>query len=193
MSGFRKSGHIWENICGGQPLWFYTKLWILSCELCMTLLISNISIQKCYSKRFTVNSYFPFKICKFSPVDVFPYMVCTVLSLIVDWAFTIGWHTFEGTKFCGFCRALKIYIIEIIKSPSLLYITRSSSNNISRNMLFKNKSLDFWWSICYKYINFCIPWCCCFWTLSPVTQWTLKTHLSHVIDVEHSTLLWSPS
>ena len=29
--------------------------------LCMTLLISNVSVPKCYSERFTVNSYFLFK------------------------------------------------------------------------------------------------------------------------------------
>ena len=74
-------------------------------------------------------------------MDVFPYIVCTVLSLLVDWAFTVGWLTFEGTKVCGFCRALRIYILEIVKSPRLLYTTCSSSNNISCNMLYK---INFW-------------------------------------------------
>ena len=44
------------------------------------LLISNVSLQNCYSKHFTVNSYFPFKMQKFSPADVFPYTVLNVHS-----------------------------------------------------------------------------------------------------------------
>ena len=42
----------------------------------MALSISNISLQNCYSKSFTANSYFLLKKRKFSHTDVFPYMVC---------------------------------------------------------------------------------------------------------------------
>ena len=41
----------------------------------MALLIGKISLLKCYSRSFTTNSHFPLKMQKFSPVDVFPYMV----------------------------------------------------------------------------------------------------------------------
>ena len=62
--------HIWQNVCRGKLLWFFTQpqifLWI------MGLLISNISLEKCHSKSFTANRYFPLKTWKFPPVDVFP-------------------------------------------------------------------------------------------------------------------------
>ena len=41
----------------------------------MALLIGNISLLKCYSGNFTINSHFLFKMQKFSPMDVFPYTV----------------------------------------------------------------------------------------------------------------------
>ena len=40
-------------------------------------------------------------------MDVFPYMVFTVLSLIVGWVFTVGWLTFEGTDFVDFVEPWK--------------------------------------------------------------------------------------
>ena len=38
-------------------------------------LSSNVTIQRRYSKSFDMNSYFPLKMWKFSPVDLFPYTV----------------------------------------------------------------------------------------------------------------------
>ena len=54
---------------------FFTQPRIFSLQI-MALLISNISLQNCYSESFTANSYFPLKTQKFFPTDVFPYTVC---------------------------------------------------------------------------------------------------------------------
>ena len=43
------------------------------------LLISNISLQVCYSETFTANSHFPLETWKFPPVDIFPYTVYRLL------------------------------------------------------------------------------------------------------------------
>ena len=40
-----------------------------------------VSLQKCYSKRFTTNSYFPFKTQKFSPVGVSIYSIHTYMYM----------------------------------------------------------------------------------------------------------------
>ena len=56
----------------------------------MALLISNISLQNCYSEGFTTNSYFPLKTQKFFPVDVFSYIVYALLSLTL-WL-TLTYH-----------------------------------------------------------------------------------------------------
>ena len=51
----------------------------------MVLLISNISLQECYSESFIANSYFPLKTQKFSPTDVFPYTVYrTIISILLS-------------------------------------------------------------------------------------------------------------
>ena len=44
------------------------------------LLIGIVSLQNCYSKHFAMNSYFPLKMQKFSPADVFPYTILNVHS-----------------------------------------------------------------------------------------------------------------
>ena len=68
---------IWENVRGGKLLQF---LWYSLNHECFPVnhglvSICNISLQNWYSEIFTVNSYFPLKMQKFSSVDVFPYMV----------------------------------------------------------------------------------------------------------------------
>ena len=47
----------------------------------MALSISNLSLKNCYSEIFTVNSYFPLKMQKFSPADVFPYTIFKSLRI----------------------------------------------------------------------------------------------------------------
>ena len=56
-----------ENFCSFHGF-------LLNCKPIMALLLGNISLQKCYSENFIVNSHFPLKRKKF-PTDVFPYTV----------------------------------------------------------------------------------------------------------------------
>ena len=58
--------HIWENIRNFHVFWNFS-LNRNSFPTNMALLICNISLQNCYSKCFTTNSYFPFKTWRFSP------------------------------------------------------------------------------------------------------------------------------
>ena len=65
----------------------------------MTLSISNISLQKCYSESFTVSSYFPLKKRKFSPqmfsciryvIDCVLKMYCCVLCFKHDFPMKVS-------------------------------------------------------------------------------------------------------
>ena len=77
---------IQENVCGGKLFVVFHSTTNLFLQI-MALSISNISLQNCYSKSFTVNSYFQLKPWKFSPIDVFP---CTVYEKSPK-----KWHEFE--------------------------------------------------------------------------------------------------
>ena len=63
--------HPWGNFCDFSSFHSNVNLFLQI----MALSISNISLQKCYSKSFIENSYFPLKTRKFFPMDAFPYMV----------------------------------------------------------------------------------------------------------------------
>ena len=49
----------------------------------MALLIGYLSIEKYYSKRFIMNSYFPLKTLKFTTTEVLSYTVFNVCVLFV--------------------------------------------------------------------------------------------------------------
>ena len=92
--------HIQQNVSRGENFAVFTILHStmnLFLQI-MALSISNISLQNCYSKSFTVNSYFPLKTRKFYPTDFFLYtlvvkgfisdifQIClSVLNTIYEW------------------------------------------------------------------------------------------------------------
>ena len=85
------------NIHRGKFSWFcgfHTTtnvfLWI------MALLISNISLWNPMCESFTVNSYFPLKMWKFSATDVFLYTVHTIRGVPI-WEILVFTNTLSIT------------------------------------------------------------------------------------------------
>ena len=99
-------------------------LWI------MALSVGNVSLHKCYSKSFIVNSYFPFKMWKFSIVDVYPYAVI-FCSTCIDKSYTVATvHFLWQNPFVQVCGYLCTIYCCILNNSEPFYTSIKYTKNI---------------------------------------------------------------
>ena len=131
-----------ENIYGGKFLQFFIQPQI------MALLISSISLQKCYSKSFTANSYFPLKTQKFPP-GCFPVYGSYIFSiLLVIFEITSDFWIFVNKTI------QKLAVLKYFTSDTHQFSITSQYNWLMQKRLDKKQKCM---QVDYLYYNTMIP------------------------------------